>query len=130
MKRKPLGGVEIFIERDKVSINDKCKYKGNLLFFSLVLIGIVIIFSYGVGNVSAAASGSTIYVNGSGGHDTSNGSSWLYAKKSIKNATGTVTTNGQLIIANGIYTGTKQVNINTNMTIKGQSTRIFDSTTN
>jgi hypothetical protein len=61
--------VKIFIGRNKSSINDKGKY-GNLLFFGLILIGLMVIFTYGLGNI--AASGSTIYANSSGGHDTSN----------------------------------------------------------
>jgi len=97
------------------------------LIFGLFLIGLVVIFSYGVGNVSAATPGNTVYVNAAGGNDNYDGLAAVHTngttgpKLTIKNATGTVTTNGQLIIANGIYTGTKQVNINTNMTIKGQS---------
>ena len=110
--------MEIFIEINNYSINDK----DNLLIFGLLLIGLVVIFSYGVGNVSAA-SGNTIYVNGSGGHDTNDGSSWLLAKQSIKNATGTVSTNGTVKIANGVYAGDNNTNIqiNNNMTIIGQS---------
>jgi autotransporter family porin len=122
--RKPWG-VEIFIEQSESSINDKGKYI-NLLIFGLFLIGLVVIFSYGVGNVSAAL-GNTVYVNSAGGSDTYDGLAAVHTsgtngpKATINNGVGTVTTNGQLKIANGIYTGTKQVFINKNMTIKGQS---------
>jgi autotransporter family porin len=112
--------VEIFIERSNSSINYEFKV-GNLLIFGLILIGLMVIFSYGMGNVSAT--GNTIYVNGSGGQDTSDGSSWLLAKKSIKNATGTVNNGGTVNIANGQYTGTDNTNITItkNMDIIGQS---------
>ena len=82
----------------------------------------MVIFSYGIGNVSAA-SGDTVYVNGSGGNDLSDGSSWLLAKKTIRNATGIVNDNGTVNIANGQYTGYSNCNIviNRNMTINGQS---------
>ena len=91
----------------------------------IVLIGLFVIFSYGIGNVSASStsSGNTIYVNGSGGNDTNDGSSWLLAKQSISNATGTVNTNGTINIANGQYTGTGNtgITIDKNMNINGQS---------
>jgi hypothetical protein len=88
----------------------------------MVFIGLVLIFSYGMGNVSAT-SGNTIYVKGSGGNDLNDGSTWQYAKKTINNATETVKTNGTLNIANGQYNGTDntQITINNNMTIKGES---------
>jgi len=113
--------VEIFIERNIVSINHKDNYV-NLLVFALFLVGLVVIFSYGVGNVSAA-SGDTIYVNSTGGHDTSDGSSWLNAKKSIKNATATVNSGGTVNIANGKYSGSDNTNITIDkgMNINGQS---------
>jgi predicted outer membrane repeat protein len=70
-----------------------------------------------------AAPGDTVYVNGSGGQDTNDGSSWLSAKQSIKNATGTVNSNGTVNIANGQYTGDNntKIIIDKNMTIHGQS---------
>ena len=77
-----------------------------------------------MGNVAAANPGNdTIFVNASGGNDLNNGSSWLYAKQSISNATGTVNTNGTVNIANGYYTGTEntEIIINKNMHIQGQS---------
>ena len=89
---------------------------------ALVLIGLMVIFSYGIGNVAAANPGNTIYVNASGGNDANNGSSWLYAKHSISNATRTVIINGIVNIANGQYTGASntEITINKNMTIQGQ----------
>ena len=41
----------------------KISKQNNYLVFAMVLIGLVVIFSYGMGNVSAA-SGDSIYVNG------------------------------------------------------------------
>ncbi len=71
----------------------------------------------------SAADNDTIYVNATGGDDNNNGTSWQYAKLSIKNATGTVNTNGVINLADGQYTGTCNTNItiNKNMTITGQS---------
>ncbi len=71
-----------------------------------------------------------IYVNNTGGNDTWDGQSSVYdnvtgsgPKLSIKNATGTVTTNGVVNIADGVYAGegNTNININQNMTIIGQS---------
>ncbi|MBZ2164515.1 beta strand repeat-containing protein [Methanobacterium spitsbergense] len=83
-----------------------------------------------MGNVSAA-SGDTIYVNGNStlGNDDWNGESATYQsgiigpKYSIKNATGTVNTNGQIYIANEQYKGINntQITIDKNMTINGES---------
>jgi autotransporter family porin len=123
--------VEIFIERSNSSINDKLKYKDKLFIFGLVLIGLAIIFSYGVGNVSAA-SGDTIYVNGNStlGNDDWDGQYATYQpstthgpKYSIKNATRTVNIGGTVNIANGQYTGINntQIIIDKNMNITGQS---------
>ena len=112
--------MKIFIVQRRISL-DRENY-GNLVFFALFLIGLVVIFSYGIGNVSAT-SGDTIYVNGSSGHDSSAGTSWLYAKKSIKNATETATADGTVNIANGNYTGINntQITLNKNINIIGQS---------
>jgi len=109
--------VKIFIENREFFIN----IKGYLLIFGLILIGMVVIFSFSMGNVSAA--GNTVYVNASGGHDASDGSSWLLAKKTIKNATGNVKENGIVKIANGKYTGVNNTNItiDKSMNIAGQS---------
>ena len=115
--------VEKFIIKNKFSIIEKSNY----LMFALVFIGLVVIFSYSVGNVSAA--GNTVYVNASGGSDTYDGLSAIHTtgttgpKATIKNGVGTVNTNGTLNIADGQYNGTEntQITINNNMTIKGQS---------
>ena len=83
----------------------------------LFLISLTVIFSYGVDNVSATSSG-TIYVNGSSGNDAFNGSSWLLAKKSIKNATETVTSDGTVNIANGVYSGDNNTKITVDKNMK------------
>ena len=79
----------------------------------------ILIFS--VGSVSAA--GDTIYVNDTGGNDDFDGSDWITAKKTIKNATGSVNVNGIVNIANGQYNGTSStgITIDKNMTINGES---------
>lgn len=65
------------------------------IFFALIFV-LVVLFC---GTVSAVP-GDTIYVNDSG-DDSYDGSSWLNAKKTIKNATATVNNNGTINIANG-----------------------------
>ena len=101
--------------------------KNNLTTFTLVLISLIVIFSYGVGNVSAAP-GDTIYVSDSSGNDSWDGQSAVWngtsgPKLSIKNATGTVNTNGTIKVKNGIYIGINNTNIyiNKNVTLIGQS---------
>lgn len=90
----------------------------------MLLFGLAIIFSSGMGT-AAAAPGDTIYVNGSGGSDANDGSTWLLAKKTIKNATETVNDNGSVNIADGTYSGSKNSNIiiSKNMEIVGESTK-------
>ena len=71
----------------------------------------------------SAADNDTIYVNATGGNDNNDGTSWEYAKLSIKNATGTVNANGTIHISNGTYQGAnnRQIRIDKNMTIIGES---------
>jgi autotransporter family porin len=97
-------------------------YKRTTILLPLLLISLGLIFTVSVNNVSAAP-GDTIYVNGSSGNDTSNGSSWILAKKTIKNATDNVNINGKVNIANGNYSGVNntQITITKNMNIIGQS---------
>ena len=90
----------------------------------MVLIGLVVIFSFATGNVSAA-SGDSIYVNGTSGNNVYNGQSAVYdgtngPKATIKNATGTVNSNGTIHIAQGTYYESN-IKINTNMTIIGEN---------
>ena len=106
------------IQKRKISIQK------NYLMFTMVLIGLLVIFSYGTGNVSAA-SGDSIYVNGTSGNNVYNGQSAVYdgtngPKATIKNATGTVNSNGTIHIAKGTYYE-NNIKINTNMTIIGEN---------
>ena len=71
----------------------------NLIKISLLLLGICIVFSFGI-NTTSAANTSNIYVN-SHGNDTWNGlnATWIKGtlngpKATIKNATATVKTGG------------------------------------
>jgi hypothetical protein len=124
--------VNEFIEYYKSSINNKLNFsKNNLMSFVMVLLGLVVIFSLGMGNVAAAGnpSGNAIYVN-THGNDTWNGQSATHQtgtltgpKLTIKNATGVVNKGGTVNIANGLYKGSKNNNItiNKNMNIVGQS---------
>jgi hypothetical protein len=109
----------------------KFEYDKHLMIVTLILIILALIFTYGVGNASAADSG-TIYVNATSGNDDWNGQSATYQpstnngpKLTIQNATGTISANGTIDIANGIYAGAKNNNItiNKNMTIQGQTQR-------
>jgi predicted outer membrane repeat protein/parallel beta-helix repeat protein len=91
----------------------------------LLLIGVVL-FSLSVSAVSAAntSSNSTIYVS-TEGNDTWDGLSPTYnttsgPKKTITNATGTVTTNGTIYIAPGTY-NESGITINKDMTITGEN---------
>ncbi len=96
----------------------------NLLMFAMVFVGLVIIFSYSMGNVSAA-SGDNIYVNASG-NDSWDGLNSTYVndtngpKATIKNATSTVNSNGTVYIASGTYKE-NNIQINKNMTIIGEN---------
>ena len=63
--------------------------------FSLLVLSLVMIFSTG----TAHAADEQIYVNGSSGNDTNDGYSWLTAKQTIGNATGTVASGGTVTIA-------------------------------
>lgn len=73
------------------------------------------------GTVSAADE--AIFVNGSSGLDTNDGYSWSSPKLTIQNATGTVSSNGTVTIADGVYSGYGNTNItlDRNMTIQGQN---------
>lgn len=102
------------------------KTKMNMIF--VVLVSLAVVFSFGIGAVSADPS--IIYVNDTSGNDAWNGEApvWdgltlLGPKKSIKNATGIVTTGGTVNVADGQYTGVNNTNIaiTRNMNIKGQS---------
>ena len=97
-------------------------FKRTSILLPLLLLCLALVFTVSVKDVSATPI-NTIYVNGSGGNDTSDGSTWLLAKKTIKNATGTVNINGTVKIANGQYTGVNntQITIDKNMNINGQS---------
>ncbi len=93
---------------------------------------LALLFIFGISSASAVSSvsttsGDTIYVSNDG-NDSWDGLSAVYngtsgPKNSIKNATGSVSTNGTIKIANGLYTGENntQIHITKNMTIIGQS---------
>ncbi len=95
----------------------------------LLLLGIVVLFSFGVNAASAANTSqntSQIYVN-TQGNNTWDGLSPTYnnttgsgPKATINNATGTVATNGTINIAQGTY-NEYGINIDTNMTIIGEN---------
>ncbi|MGC9516291.1 MAG: Ig-like domain-containing protein [Methanomicrobiales archaeon] len=89
----------------------------------ILMITLTIMITVVISDEVSAAEGDTIYVNGSSGNDSNDGLSWETAKSSIKNATGTVNSNGTINIANGTYTGINNTNITINKSIEivGQS---------
>ncbi|BDZ68722.1 beta strand repeat-containing protein [Methanobacterium ferruginis] len=92
------------------------------ILIPLLLLCLTLLFF--ISSASATSnSAATIYVNGSNGADTNDGSSWATAKLTIANATETVDPNGIVKIADGQYTGTGNTNIplTKNMTIIGES---------
>ena len=107
--------------------NNNPKSLKNKFIIPLLLLSLALIFSFTAGAVSASSTSTTsgsdvIYVNDTGGNDDNNGTSWQWAKKSIKNATGTVNANGTVNIANGLYKGVNNtgITIDKSMIIKGQ----------
>jgi autotransporter family porin len=97
--------------------------KHNLMMFTMVLFCLGVIFSFSVGNTSAA---SPIYVS-THGNNSWNGqnSTWINGtlngpKATIKNATGTVSSGGTVYIANGTY-NENNITINKDMTVIGAS---------
>jgi predicted outer membrane repeat protein len=120
--------VEEFIELNNSSKHN-IKYKrSSLMMFALVLIGLVIIFSYSVGNVSAAPN--TVYVNGSSGLDTYDGSAPVHTGTGNVGPVADLTTGianvqagGTVQVASGLYTGIKDygITINKDVNINGQS---------
>ena len=76
--------METFIVINKFSNEINWKYsKNNLLIFVLILISLLVIFSFCVGNVSAA-SGDSIYVNSSSGNDLSYSQSTSFQSDTLK----------------------------------------------
>ncbi|ADZ09742.1 conserved repeat domain protein [Methanobacterium lacus] len=94
-------------------------FKRKAILLPLLLLSLGLIFNVSVTDVSATPV-NTIYVNGSGGSDASDGSTWLLAKKTINNATGTAKSNGRVQIARGTY-NESNIQINRNMTIIGEN---------
>ncbi len=100
-------------------------YKNSKKIFkiSLLLIGIAVIFSFGI-NTTAAVVTPSIYVSTHGNnswdgqHATWNGTSG--PKATIKNATGTITSGGTVHIAGGTYKE-NNITINKNMNIIGEN---------
>ena len=71
-----------------------------LLSFTLILF----LNSAAAANAAVAVPvNNTIYVNGTGGNDSNNGTSWDSAKATIQNGTDTVDDDGTVYVADGIY---------------------------
>ena len=99
--------------------------KNKLLNISLLLLGLVLIFSFCT-NSDAAANTQSIYVNGSSGNDAWDGTSSTHIgtnigpKKTIKSGLGVVSAGGTVNIAGGTYNEHSMV-LNKNMIIQGGS---------
>jgi len=91
-----------------------CRY-----LIPLLLISITLLFFAS----TAFAADEAIFVNGLSGNDANDGYTPDTAKLTIRNATGTVSSNGIVTIADGVYTGNANTDIilDRNMTIQGQS---------
>ncbi len=98
------------------------KNKQLFLKIPLIFLGVMVLFSFGIGAV--AADSSQLYVNTSGNNSWDgqspvwNGTSG--PKETIKNATSTFSTPGTLHISNGTY-NENNITISNNMTIIGES---------
>ncbi len=93
--------------------------------FAMVLIGLFFIFSYSIGNVAAAASNDTIFVNSSSGNDSWDGQLAIWngtsgPKATIEGGTSTVQSGGTVYIADGVY-NENNISIIKNMNIEGQN---------
>ena len=98
------------------------KNKQILFKIPLLLLAVVVLFSFGAN--TAAAANTTIYVNTTGNNNW-DGQSAIWngtsgPKQTINNATGTVTANGTIYIAKGTY-NENNITINQNMTIIGEN---------
>jgi hypothetical protein len=93
--------------------------------FPLLLLGLAILFSFSIQAVSADPA--QIYVNTSSGNDNYNGESPVFIsgvigpKKTIKNATNTVITDGTVHIASGTYNENNIANYNKNINFIGEN---------
>ena len=76
----------------------------------------------------AVSATNTIYVNGTGGNDNNNGTSWDDAKATIQNGTDTVSSGGTVYVANGIYKENLKINNSVNFYGQSQIGTIIDGT--
>jgi hypothetical protein len=88
-----------------------------------LFLGLVLIFSLSLSTVYAAE-GPTLYVNGSGGSNGNDGSSWLYAKQTIQNTLDSAPDNSVVNVASGIYTENLKITRNVTLIGAGSSTTI------
>jgi len=81
-------------------------------FIPTLLLSLTLLFCL---SVVSAADNSTIYVNGTGGNDANNGTSWDYAKKTIQNAIDTAQDNSTVNVDSGIYYENLKIKKNLNL---------------
>jgi len=119
--------VEKFIELNKSSKHTIKSNKSNAIMIALLLIGLVVVFSYSMGNVAAAPT--TVYVNVTSGNDAYDGSSAAHTTGThgpvadLSTGIKDVNASGTVKVASGLYTGSKNygITINKNLNINGQS---------
>ncbi|MGZ7160980.1 MAG: hypothetical protein ACXVHR_10945, partial [Methanobacterium sp.] len=71
-------------------------------FIPIILISLTLLLCLNTSSASFIYP-DTVYVNGSSGNDSNNGTSWEYAKASIQSGINNVNNNGTINVANGIY---------------------------
>ncbi len=98
------------------------------IIISMVLLSVLFISSFSMGTVSAVVT-NNIYVNATSGNDSYDGASPIWTggtngpKLTIGNATTTLTDNGTVNIANGLYKGklNRNITITKNITLLGEN---------
>lgn len=86
----------------------------------LIIIGLIL-FMFAM--ISGSNATKVVYVNGSSGNDHNSGTSWKYAKATVKSATNAVDNKGTVYLADGNYKGlgNTKITVDRNMSIIGQS---------
>jgi predicted outer membrane repeat protein len=116
------------LNRDRFNVKSTQGSGSGTITILILLLSLAVVFIFATGHASAESP--IIYVNDSGGNDSWNGQNVTWEngtlngpKKSIKNGTGSVTENGLIKIADGVYNGENNTNIiiNKNLTILGES---------
>lgn len=95
-----------------------------IIKLNLMLILGLILFTFAI--ISSANAANTIYVNGTSGNDANNGTSWTYAKATIQNGVNTVSSGGNVYVANGVYKENLKINNDINLYGESKDSTIID----